>query len=230
MVTSLFVWNVYYDRVWLRYDAADMPRDPLMSCSGVPTKLHMFYVVAASYRICEQCARISRPWGPQKYAALPLPVPEWSSDGSCISLIEGEESMIRLCLDCRRTYFEIYPELTPSEPQDSYLCKQDFRDCYHLGIKTVKTIKDRRWLPDLPNSDLFQDDWSIDRIARCGSWYSEREALEKARFLYGGDIDILTYEENPQHLITESKNKMDAYIKLASYIKANEMSIGMWLL
>lgn len=131
--------------------------------------------------------------------------------------------MIRLCLVCRRNHFNIYPESTPSEVQDSYLSKQDVKYCYHLGTKTIKSIRDRRWSPSLPNWDQLQDEWSAGQAWKRGSWYSEREALEKARFFYGGDVGILAYEENPQHLTAKSKEKMDAYITLtSSYLPANK--------
>lgn len=76
VVTTLKVWNHYYSRIWWKASSVDMPRDPLRLYPGATTKHHMLYVVAASYLVCESCASVSHPWSPQKYAALPLAVPE----------------------------------------------------------------------------------------------------------------------------------------------------------
>jgi hypothetical protein len=141
-----------------------MPRDPLRLYSGAITKFHMLYVVVASYLVCESCASVSHPLGPQKYAALPLAVPEWPFDKGCASLDKGgEQIIIRLCLVCRRNHFKIYPESTPSGIEGNYLSKQDVKDCYHLGIKIIKSIKDRCWSPNFPNWDPMQDKWSADQ-------------------------------------------------------------------
>ncbi|KAF9079553.1 hypothetical protein BGX23_003716, partial [Mortierella sp. AD031] len=217
VVTSLDVWRYYHDRIWLSYDSVSLLRDPLTDYPGATTKLRMLYVMAASYLVCDNCASVSRPRGPQKYAALPLAVSEWPSDEGRASLAKGgRQSMIRLCLVCRRKRFDIYPESIPSEVQGSYISKQKVKAKYFLGPKTIKSIKDRSWWPEPPNWDRLQGEWSVYPAAKYGSWYSEREALEKARFFYGGDVGILVYKENPQHLTTKSREKMDAYIKLAS--------------
>lgn len=106
----------------------DMSRDPLIGYPSATTKFHMLYVVAASYLVCDNCTSVSHPWIPPKYAALPLAVPEWLSDEGCASLAKGgDQSMMHLCLVCRRNHFDIYPGSIPSEVQGNYLSKREVK-------------------------------------------------------------------------------------------------------
>lgn len=168
----------------------------------------MLYVMAASYYLCDNCCRVSRPQGPQNYATMPLAVQEGPSGGG--------RATIRLCLVCRRDYFSISPESIPPEVQGSYISKREIKARYFLGPQTIKSIQDRRWSPEPPSWDQLQGSaWSAEQAAKYASWYSEREALDKARFFFGGDVGIRAYQENPEHLIAKSRVNMDAYIELA---------------
>lgn len=148
-------------------------------------------MVAASYLVCDNCASVLHPRCPEKCATLLLAVPEWPSDGGCTSLDQsGRKSMIRLCLVCCRNHFRIYPELIPFEVQGRYLSKKEIKAKYSPGNKTIESIKDRSCWGEPPFCGAIQ-------AAKFGSWCSEREALEKARLFFGGDVGIRVYEENP---------------------------------
>ncbi|KAF9997474.1 hypothetical protein BGZ80_006997, partial [Entomortierella chlamydospora] len=75
---------------------------------------------------------------------MPLPVPEWPQTEGPTSLVTNAvksdqqhfQSMIHLCLVCRREYFSVYPESIPSKVLGSYLSKQEIKAKYFLGEKT----------------------------------------------------------------------------------------------
>ncbi|KAF7722695.1 hypothetical protein EC973_002858 [Apophysomyces ossiformis] len=74
---------------------------------GVPKrKYRNYFALAAGFHscICEQCYRKCRLSGSS--AALPI-------------MIESEHRQIRMCLPCRRDYYEIHPEPLPSDETES---------------------------------------------------------------------------------------------------------------
>lgn len=119
LVASLGVWTRILKRV--HPDRIDRV------IPGLPVpKSHMFYVLAMSFRICEQCFRYCRVIGHKNRVRLPLPIP--------ISLrsVQGSEHpqyIVRLCLACRKTHFKKYPEPMP------FALQTRLRDVTDLTLK-----------------------------------------------------------------------------------------------
>ncbi|KAF9024391.1 hypothetical protein CPC16_007181 [Podila verticillata] len=119
MITSLGTWTEILKR------AHPDRLDRVILGLPIP-KSHMLYVLAMSFRICEQCFRYCRVVGHKNRACLPLPIPISLSPGQ-----SGEHTpcTVRLCLACRRTHFKKHPEPIPSALQTR------LRDAVDLTLK-----------------------------------------------------------------------------------------------
>ncbi|KAK3827842.1 MAG: hypothetical protein J3Q66DRAFT_321225 [Benniella sp.] len=166
---------------------------------GVITpKRLMLFVIACSFCICEQCFHFcdgENALG--RLAAMPLPVPLWRIlwttswkylYNNISSLVQQgvdlnvSEPKIRLCLSCRRTVNELFPESPPAHVTNRYLSKRELKELYHLGDKSIQGIADRRGINPVT--------------------YSEEDAWKRSRWMYGGTVG---FEAIPKPLAKPTK-------------------------
>ncbi|KAF9571770.1 hypothetical protein EC968_000216 [Mortierella alpina] len=165
----------------------------------------MHYIIALSYHICDNCTIISHPDSPQKFAAMPLSVLEWPQPKPDQIDYYPRPGKIHLCLPCRREHYQVYPEAIPSQILGRYLPKYELKNKYFIGEMNIKSIKDRRSYQSQPGgpSIAFEDP--------NGSYYSERAVVENARYIYGGDIGIQAYRNDPYYIAELSEKKLRAF-------------------
>ncbi|CAO3564334.1 unnamed protein product [Mortierella alpina] len=168
-------------------------------------QLHMHYIIALSYHVCDQCTILSHPDSPQKFAAMPLSILEWPSPQPDQADYYPPPGKIHLCLPCRREHYTHYPEAIPPQIVGRYLPKGFLKDKYFVGEANIKSIKDRRSYESSPGGPIIElDDPN-------GSYYSERAVLANARFNFGGDVGIVAFREDPFYISELSKQKQQAF-------------------
>jgi hypothetical protein len=199
-VSKTFYYIVDGLSLWLKIYTIGRLSSPRQDIGfGVITpKRLMLFVIACSFCICEQCFRFcdgENALG--RLAAMPLPVPLWRIlwttswkylYNNISSLVQQgvdlnvSEPKIRLCLSCRRTVNELFPESPPAHVTNRYLSKRELKELYHLGDKSIQGIANRRGISPVT--------------------YSEEDAWKRSRWMYGGTVG---FEAIPKPLAKPTK-------------------------
>ncbi|KAG0230486.1 hypothetical protein BGW42_000907 [Actinomortierella wolfii] len=140
----------------------------------LPTLLSV--ILAYSDLLCEQCFSLSEVWRGMVYSNRPLPV----------SLVWNPQNKIHLCLPCRRTYYETYPEPVK-----------------RTSAKMLKTAAQERYR--LPNSVLFELDYESGvsrRYDRDYYVFDKSDVRKAALQFHGGFVGIAAAQKGyvkPRH-------------------------------
>ncbi|KAG0354588.1 hypothetical protein BG005_006348 [Podila minutissima] len=149
------------------------------------SKSHMLYVLASSFRICEQCFKYCIV-GSEGRACFPLPIrviPLSPTDS------ENQPCAIRLCLACRKVHFGRHPEPIPEAIGNRLGIDIDLTDKY--GTKAVDTAV-RPTIIDAP-------------------WLHEKDVLAQARILFGGDIGLAARDQSLKDSLKKCNGRQYMY-------------------
>ncbi|KAF9982137.1 hypothetical protein BGZ75_006484 [Mortierella antarctica] len=196
LVSNMRIWSAYFVQLRGRRSF------PFFEHLRNKPNHHMHYIIALSYHICDHCTILSHPDSPQKFAAMPLSVLEWPQPKQDQADYYPRPGNVHLCLPCRREHYEVYPEPIPVEVLGRYLPKFPLKNKYFIGEMNIKSIKDRRsYRSEEPGGPTmaYEDP--------NGSYYSERAVLMNARRVYGGDVGIQAYRDDPFYISELSEEK-----------------------
>ncbi|KAI8602772.1 hypothetical protein EDD21DRAFT_370947 [Dissophora ornata] len=193
------VCKTFYDiiaemDVWTKWHSRAHPflgtLDQRLPCLGMSlSKAAMLHLFAESFSICELCVRKCDGTGrtSARLVVMPLPVlasqvhAANSSDAQVIghnllSNIQKEDGWkIRLCLACRLRVFAACPEPIPEDVRGGYMIKRELQEIYCLGDKSIRSISHRQ---------------GGGRKSGLPTTYSQKDALEQARRIHGGDVGV----------------------------------------
>ncbi|KAF9278688.1 hypothetical protein BGZ68_008417 [Mortierella alpina] len=200
LVASMNIWSFYFTHLQGRRSF------PLYQHLINKPQHHMHYIISISYQVCDKCTILSNPDSPQKFAAMPLPVLEWPLPRPDQADYYPRPGKIRLCLPCRREHYAVYPEAIPPEVLGRYLPKYPLKEKYFIGEANIKSIKDRRSYEAETEGGPYRayDDPK-------GSYYSEQAVLANSRYVYGGDVGIQAYQDEPYYMAGRSEEKRRAF-------------------
>ncbi|KAF9384702.1 hypothetical protein CPB97_005438 [Podila verticillata] len=178
IVSNLGTWSMILQRVYPERLHRIIPGLPI-------SKSHMLYVLASSFRICEQCFRYCAA-GSEGRACLPWPtrvIPS-SSDQD-----EHQPWTIRQCLACRRAHFAQYPEPIPVAVDQRYGIGTDLADRY--GHEAVIAV-------------------AHDEILEA-VMILEGDVLAQARVIFGGDIGLTARNQTVKDSLKKCKGRQYMY-------------------
>ncbi|KAF9018989.1 hypothetical protein BGZ52_003825 [Haplosporangium bisporale] len=178
IVASLGTWSTILQRVYPERLHRVIPGLPI-------SKSHMLYVLASSFRICEQCFRYCAA-GSEGRACLPWParvIPSSSDQG------EHQPWTIRQCLACRKAHFAQHPEPIPVAVDQRYRIGTDLADQYgHEAVIAVAR------------------DSILETVLIL-----ERDVLAQARVIFGGDVGLTARNQTVKDSLKKCKGRQYMY-------------------
>lgn len=182
IVAGLGTWTKILQQVY-----PDRLERTILGLSTV--KSHMLYVLASSFRICEQCFKYCFVGCEGKgRACLPLPIrviPQLPTDQSD----ENQSCAIRLCLACRKIHFEQHPEPIPEAIGNRLGIDSDLAKEY--GPEAV----DAAVPPDIIGTP----------------WLREKDVLVQARVLFGGDVGLAARDQSLKDSLKKCQSRQYMY-------------------